>query len=496
MPVRVSFLLLVLAVIAAACTPADTDDDAAGGADDVAAEAEGGDVDEATDEAQTEPAETEPDETGQTEDPSAEISSTSFPPAPPTPEGPVDADTQAALEVIMDNPGSPDRDAVAALGRSEDPRVLWVLSDLIRFSFQEFDYRAATDAATELSGLDLDELDDFSWGPLTDHLIAWDLPDFPGYVEVKRAIFTSFEDGWEPFFDDDDSNIDWRLTSWGGVRIDDRPLGESPQGCPEGCIPSLDEPELTPAEEGSWYPDDGIVFGVQIGDETVAFPRNIMEVHEMVNATIGGRRIAMPYCTLCGAAQVFFTDTEGGGNGDIVMRTSGLLRRSNKVMFDLTTDSVFDTFTGEAISGPLLDEGMVLEQATVVTSTWAEWRAAHPDTTIVASDGGIGRTYPLDPLRGRDDDGPIFPIGETDDRLGVQDQVVGIILPDGTPVAFPAEAARTALDDGEAVSEGGVTLATDGAGLTAEFEGEAVPSHQAFWFAWSQFHPDTLLWEA
>ena len=40
-----------------------------------------------------------------------------------------------------------------------------------------------------------------------------------------------------------------------------------------------------------------------------------------------------------------------------------------------------------------------------------------PDTRIIAEDGGIGRSYPLDPLQGRDDNGPIFPVGDVDGRL-------------------------------------------------------------------------------
>jgi hypothetical protein len=35
----------------------------------------------------------------------------------------------------------------------------------------------------------------------------------------------------------------------------------------------------------------------------------------------------------------------------------------------------------------------------------------------------------------------------------------------------------------------------DGSGLVAEDQGGvAIVSHQAFWFAWSQFHPGTLVW--
>jgi hypothetical protein len=238
-----------------------------------------------------------------------------------------------------------------------------------------------------------------------------------------------------------------------------------------------------------------MVFGVVIGGEAVAFPRNIMEVHELVNISIGGRRLGIPYCTLCRSAQAYFLDSVPRGVEVPVLRTSGLLSRSNKVMWDLRTGSVFDTFTGRALSGPLQDADVVLEQATVVSSTWGEWKRAHPDTKIVARDGGIGRTYEEDPLHGRDDDGPIFPIGDADPRLPVHVEVVGVIDPDGRPVAFAANPARAALTNGRAVAAAGVELFADGGGLRARSSrGEELPAHQAFWFAWSQFHPDTALW--
>ncbi len=242
------------------------------------------------------------------------------------------------------------------------------------------------------------------------------------------------------------------------------------------------------------------MFGIVEGDEALAIPKNIAEIHEMFNLTLGDRRLGIPYCTLCGAAQAYRTDdavSVGGADEVPVLRTSGLLSRSNKVMYDLRSNSVFDTFTGAAVSGPLQDQGIVLEETTVLRTTWGEWKAAHPDTTIIAEDGGIGRSYPLDPLQGRDDDGPIFPIGSADDRLDVQELVVGVITADGTPVAFPADTARAALAAGETVEAAGVTLGDDGGGLRAldAASGAAVSSHEAFWFAWSQFHPTTELWE-
>ncbi len=164
-------------------------------------------------------------------------------------------------------------------------------------------------------------------------------------------------------------------------------------------------------------------------------------------------------------------------------------------MYDLRTRSVLDTFTGRALSGPLHDARVVLGQTSVVASTWGKWKRAHPDTRIVARDGGIGRDYPADPLKGRDDDGPIFPVGPVDARLPVQARVVGVIAPDSTPLAFPSEQARAVLADRRPIGVRGVEVIADGGGLRARaLGGRELAAHEAFWFAWSQFHPETVVW--
>jgi len=380
-------------------------------------------------------------------------------------------------------------DAVRTIGQSGDGRLLWYLHDLLRFATRD-SLPVVVEAFEELSGAEFPADSPTAMG---DRVLAWDLPAPPGYRLLKRDLFLLIEPRWAPFFDDEDSAIDWRLVGWGGVFIDDRPAATSGQICPRGCIPALDQPAVTDAAGGSWYPDDELVFGIVVGRQARAYPKNIMEVHEMVNDTLGGRRLAIPYCTLCLSAQAYFTDDVEGFQP--LLRTSGLLSRSNKFMYDVTTFSAIDTFTGEAISGPLLDAGVRLNQTTVVTSTWGAWRAAHPDTTIIAKDGGIGRSYPPNPLRGRDDAGPIFPVGDVDPRLGVHEVVLGVTDADGTPVAFPVGPARLALEAGEDVALAGVALRPDSGGLRAFIDGAEIPAHEAFWFAWSQFQPQTLLWE-
>ena len=415
-----------------------------------------------------------------------------FPASPPTPSGPLPAAVTQALASIApalrDNrfPSA----AVKAIGQSGDARMAWYLSDLSRFVTSR---ATAQDVASAFEQLTRAPLPRDSYTAMTDRVLAWNLPAPPGYRDMKRDLFLQIEPRWKPFFDDTQSIIDWRQVGWGGVFIDDRPDATQGQICPRGCIPALDQPKTTPAAQGTWYPDNAIVFGVVINGEARAYPKNMMEVHEMVNDTLGGRQIGIPYCTLCRSVQAYYTDRAGSFKP--LLRTSGLLSRSNKFMYDLRTFSAIDTFTGQAISGPLHRANVVLPQATVVISTWAAWRKAYPNTTILAEDGGVGRRYPANPLRGRDDQGPIFPVGPVDTRLGVHDVVLGVIAPDGKPLAFSRAAVQLALKAGEPVRLGGVTVRADADGVRAFAGDNETPSQEAFWFAWSQFRPGTLLWQ-
>lgn len=415
----------------------------------------------------------------------------SFPPAPAFASGPLAAKVRDA--VLRVAPSLRERRfpsaAVQIIAASGDARMAWYLHDLMRFVTRDT-VAELFKAFETLTGA---ALPPGSFTAMGDRVLAWNLPAPPGYREMKRDLFLLIEPRWRPFFADADSAIDWRLVGWGGVFIDDRPDATAGQICPRGCIPALDQPAVTDAAGGAWYPDSEPVFGIVIAGEARAYPKNVMEVHEMVNDTLGGRAIAIPYCTLCLSAQAYFTDNVDGFKP--LLRTSGLLSRSNKFMYDVRTWSAVDTFTGKAISGPLRDAGITLKQATVVTSSWRAWRAAHPKTTIIAQDGGIGRTYPRDPLGGRDADGPIFPVGNVDPRLGVHDVVLGVMAADGTPIAFPRAAARLALNAGEQVAMRGVSVRPDGDGLRAFIGAAQTPSHEAFWFAWSQFRPSTLLWQ-
>ena len=168
-------------------------------------------------------------------------------------------------------------EAVHTIGGSGDPRLLWYLHDLLRF-VTSASRPIVVDAFKELSSA---ELPDEPFAAMGDRVLAWNLPAPPDYRLLKRDLFLLIEPRWAPFFDDEDSAIDWRLVGWGGVFIDDRPDATAGQICPRGCIPALDQPAVTDAEDGSWYPDDDLVFGIVIGRQARAYPKNVMEVASM-----------------------------------------------------------------------------------------------------------------------------------------------------------------------------------------------------------------------
>jgi hypothetical protein len=203
------------------------------------------------------------------------------------------------------------------------------------------------------------------------------------YRGFKLDLLKRLDPAFERFLGADRAkaeNMKIRLEEivWGGVPVDG--------------IPSLDNPKLVGAGEASYLLDEDLVFGAAINGDVRAYPLRIMGWHEMFNETIGGVPVALAYCTLCGAGILFETQVEGRDR-PLVFGSSGLLYRSNKLMFDRETDSLWNQFTGQPVSGPLVNSGIELKIRPVTITSWAEWKALHPDTRVLSIDTGHQRDY-------------------------------------------------------------------------------------------------------
>lgn len=110
----------------------------------------------------------------------------------------------------------------------------------------------------------------------------------------------------------------------------------------------------------------------------------------MVKDQIGDRSINGVYCTLCGSMIAYDTKLKGK---HYELGTSGFLYRSNKLMYDHSTKSMWSTIEGKPVLGPLVGKGIQLKPLTVVTSTWGEWRKRHPESTVLSLETGHQRNY-------------------------------------------------------------------------------------------------------
>jgi hypothetical protein len=202
--------------------------------------------------------------------------------------------------------------------------------------------------------------------------------DLDSYVEFKSILLSTIDPGFRFFIDEKaHRTISAQEVIWGGVPIDG--------------IPPLDDPALvTPEEAAAWILPTDTVIGIEIKGDARAYPRRIIDWHEMVNDTVGGVPVSLAYCTLCGSAILY-----NGRVGDKVLRfgTSGLLYRSNKLMYDTTTRTLWEQYTGEPVWGELVGSGIKLDVLPAVHTTWAVWLADHPDTLVLDIETGFRRDY-------------------------------------------------------------------------------------------------------
>src|SRR5262249_15504687 len=149
-------------------------------------------------------------------------------------------------------------------------------------------------------------------------------------------------------------------------------------------------PSVLAASDADYLKDSHIVFGIEMNGQARAYPKRILAWHEMAIDRVGGVELTIVYCTLCGTVIPFESRV-----GDRLFRfgTSGLLYRSNKLMFDEDTSSLWSTFEGVPVVGPLVGRNIALTPHPVVTTTWGEWRALHPETTVLSLETGHKRDY-------------------------------------------------------------------------------------------------------
>jgi hypothetical protein len=130
--------------------------------------------------------------------------------------------------------------------------------------------------------------------------------------------------------------------------------------------------------------------------------------------------------------------------------SSGLLDRSNKLMYDRETRTLWNQLTGEPVLGPLAARPVALPLLPVVLTTWADWQAQHPRTAVLDPETGYDRPYVAGLPYGRYFSSPdtMFPVWQRSRLLPPKARVYTLRL-DGVPKAYPLDAlaARRVVND-------------------------------------------------
>jgi len=215
-----------------------------------------------------------------------------------------------------------------------------------------------------------------------------------------------------------------------------------------------------------------------------------------------------------------------------VFGSSGFLFRSNKLMYDKNTKSLWHNLTGEPVVGPLADSGIKLKVLPIITTTWRDWLQAHPDTVVLDINTGYVRDYTPGKPYGQYFASPdtMFPASPRSARLRTKEYVFALRLAGkakvyplevldkepvvndtlaGTKLVIVANAAtRTArafergafrFRKGHGVmevveTETGEVWSVEEEALVNHATGQRLPrlgGHIAYWFGWFAFYPDT-----
>jgi hypothetical protein len=344
-------------------------------------------------------------------------------------------------------------------------------------------------------------------------------PDYGNYyADFKGYLYKAIDPAFYHYFYKRGHQATIRLDEivWGGVVQDG--------------IPPLRSPKMVDFSQAEYLADTDIVFGLVIDGEARAYPKRILAWHEFFTDDIAERSIAGVYCTLCGTVIIYDTEFNGVKHK---LGTSGFLYRSNKLMYDKGTQSLWSTFLGKPVVGPLVGQDIELSTLPVETTSWGAWRKRYPNSLVLALDTGHDRNY-AEGEAYKDyfgNDNLMFPVPKLDKRLPNKARVF-IPRPKNyaiDPLAISVKylirkrlhqdqigdqrfliiteksgASRAyAIDDYEFNSyKRGKLLddkdeqwqVTDDA-LTGP-QGQVlprVPAHEAFWFAWINVFPDTRI---
>jgi len=181
------------------------------------------------------------------------------------------------------------------------------------------------------------------------------------------------------------------------------------------------------------------------------------------------------------------------GGRELTFGISGRLYKSNVLLYDHQTESLWSQLKSKAITGEFVDKQMA--PIASVRISWKKWRLQHPHTLVLSDKTGFSRNYAVDPYEGYYRVGRLmFPVGRVRLDLAAKERVVGIEI-DGAAKAYVLESLqRRPGIIKDRVGKVDITIETSEEGEITSVRnasGEDIPHMFVYWFAWQAFYPET-----
>lgn len=347
-------------------------------------------------------------------------------PSRPIPEGSPLPDETATEYMFTLSSWDQDKAALVREGVLEagDTRFIGVFIELLRgqqLGVVYGDLETNIAALEQLSGQNFGD-DWFTW-------VEWygltDLTVPPGFTHWKGLILGRIDPTFDNLLRDEfPSTIRAEEIQWGGVMFNG--------------IPALDNPAMIAAADADYLQPGEAVFGLTLNGEARAYPLRILDWHEMANDVIGGIPVSIAYCTLCGAAVAY--DGRGPDGTVYTFGSSGFLYRSNKLMVDRNTLTLWNQLTGQPVLGPLVENEFRLDLLPIVLTRWVDWQIQHPDTLVVDINTGFRRVYEVGAAYADYFSSPrtMFPVWQRSSQLEDKSIIYAMQI-DGLPKAYPLD---------------------------------------------------------
>ena len=261
-------------------------------------------------------------------------------------------------------------------------------------------------------------------------------------------------------------------------------------GPPKDGIPALTDPEFIPIT--AFDRADTIQAIVMKDDEQIkVYPYNILNWHEIVNDTVAGVPVAITFCPLCGSAIVFDRTLPDGTV--TTFGVSGGLLESNMIMYDRSTESLWQQSTGKGLAGEHV--GAELSLVTFQLMSIGDIKERWPDALVLSENTGHIRAYGRNPYSGYDEDNDqfIFAPSSLDARFPAKEIMV-VFRVDETAVATPWLAFADGTEKEAVVGEETVTLKKEAGELTiTDSTGKEIPFYFEMWFSFAVQHENGVV---